>query len=129
MNLAIFGSRTIPESDQPLILDILKKSSLVRSLGGIVSGGARGADTIAEGIADDLGLIRYIYHAEWDKYGKRAGMIRNSDIAETADIGLAIVDKPIVQSIGTYDTYKKMLALGKKVIVVRKENNVYRIEK
>ncbi len=129
MNLAIFGSRTIPEQDKPLILNLIQKSSLCKHIGGIVSGGARGADRIAEEIAEDLGLIRYIYHADWAKYGKRAGMLRNSDIAETADMGLAIIDKPLEESRGTHDTYKKMLALGKKVIVVRKENDTYRIEK
>jgi hypothetical protein len=43
----------------------------------IVSGGARGADTLAERYAKDNGLEFVEFKAEWDKYGKSAGFIRN----------------------------------------------------
>ena len=48
----------------------------------IVSGGARGADTFAEETADQLHLPKVIYHAEWAKYGKAAGHIRNAFMLE-----------------------------------------------
>lgn len=43
----------------------------------IISGKARGADTLAERYADECGWVFEGYPAEWDKYGKSAGPIRN----------------------------------------------------
>ena len=44
----------------------------------IVSGGARGADALAERYATERGLHKHIFPAEWNKYGRRAGYIRNT---------------------------------------------------
>ena len=55
----------------------------------IISGGARGADTLAEKIAKKYaGEIR-IYYPDWDRYGKSAGYIRNQLIAIDAHILIA----------------------------------------
>ena len=43
----------------------------------IVSGGAKGADQLAEKYAKENGYFLKIFPAEWDKYGKSAGYIRN----------------------------------------------------
>lgn len=43
----------------------------------IVSGGAKGADSLAEKYAKERGCEIKIFIANWDKYGKRAGYIRN----------------------------------------------------
>ncbi len=45
--------------------------------GEICHGGARGADTIAGEEAEKLGIPVTVYRAEWAKYGKVAGPIRN----------------------------------------------------
>lgn len=44
----------------------------------IIHGAARGADSIAGRIAEELGLTVTPMPADWDTYGKRAGFIRNS---------------------------------------------------
>lgn len=44
----------------------------------VITGGAPGADTIADEIADDAGLQRVIYPANWNGQDKAAGAIRNS---------------------------------------------------
>jgi hypothetical protein len=46
----------------------------------IVHGAARGADTIAGVVATDLGFEVRRYPANWDKYGKAAGPIRNGEM-------------------------------------------------
>ena len=46
----------------------------------IVSGGARGADTLAERYADERGLRKVVMKAEWDRYGEKAGYIRNREM-------------------------------------------------
>lgn len=43
----------------------------------IVSGGARGADSLAEKFADEFHFQKKIFPADWDRFGKAAGFIRN----------------------------------------------------
>ena len=46
----------------------------------IVSGGARGADALAERYAKERGYDLEVYPANWDMYGNRAGYIRNEQM-------------------------------------------------
>lgn len=46
----------------------------------IVSGGAKGADTLAEQYAKDNNLEFVKFPAKWDEYGKKAGFIRNEEM-------------------------------------------------
>ena len=48
----------------------------------IVSGGAKGADTLAEKYADEHGYEKNIFLADWYKNGKAAGYIRNAQMHE-----------------------------------------------
>jgi hypothetical protein len=48
----------------------------------IISGGCRGADQMAEEYAKTWGIKSTVFPAEWDKYGKSAGPIRNKKMAE-----------------------------------------------
>jgi hypothetical protein len=57
-----------------------------------------------------------IHKAEWSKYGRGAGMVRNTYIAQDADVILAVV--ALDRKGGTEDTIKKALKLGKKVICI-----------
>jgi hypothetical protein len=50
----------------------------------IVSGGARGADLLGEKYAQDNDLLLRVVKANWDKYGKRAGYLRNLEMADIA---------------------------------------------
>jgi hypothetical protein len=58
----------------------------------IVCGGARGADTLAENYAKQLGLPVKVFPADWDKHGKSAGYLRNQQMAEYADMLVAFWD-------------------------------------
>lgn len=58
----------------------------------IVSGGARGADKLGERYAKEHNLRLKIFPADWDKYGKRAGYIRNTEMAEYANCLIAFWD-------------------------------------
>jgi|SRR6185295_11114798 len=64
-----------------------------------ISGGATGVDSIAEHWVDEYNeaikstspeftIKKVIFEADWDKYGKRAGAIRNQIIVDEADIVL-----------------------------------------
>lgn len=58
----------------------------------IVSGGARGADKLGELYAKEHNLRLKIFPADWDKYDKRAGYIRNTEMAEYANCLIAFWD-------------------------------------
>jgi hypothetical protein len=51
----------------------------------IISGHAKGADTFGEEIADLLKIEKFLYPAEWDKYGLAAGYKRNEIMAKIAN--------------------------------------------
>ena len=48
----------------------------------IISGHARGADSLAEQWAKDREVSLDIYPAEWDVYGKSAGFMRNQQMID-----------------------------------------------
>lgn len=76
----------------------------------LVSGGARGVDSVAEGAARERGLEVEIFPANWKKYGKRAGFLRNEDIVKAADKVYAFWDG---QSRGTRHTMELAKKAGK----------------
>ena len=53
----------------------------------IITGGARGADSIGASYASNSFLAHSTMNANWDKYGNSAGYIRNKEILEVAKKG------------------------------------------
>ena len=51
----------------------------------IISGTARGADTLGEQYAHERGYAIERFPADWRQYGKAAGPIRNLQMADNAD--------------------------------------------
>ena len=87
MKIAIVGSRNYSDLDH--VRGIVK--SLSRDTE-IVSGGAPGVDKIAEQAAIDRGMPTKIFPADWEKYGRGAGAIRNKAIVNYADGVIAFWD-------------------------------------
>ena len=59
----------------------------------IVHGDARGADTLAASVAANLGYAVEAYPANWARFGRGAGPIRNEEMASMgADLCLAFWD-------------------------------------
>ena len=82
----------------------------------IVTGGARGADRMAQDVAYEMGYSVAIYQAEWDKYGRQAGPGRNQRMVDAgADLCLAF---PLAGSMGTWDCVRRARAAGIPVKVV-----------
>lgn len=83
----------------------------------IVSGGCpQGADSFAEEIARELGATIIIHHANWGKYKKSAGFMRNLKIAGDSDILIACVSED--RTGGTEDTVEKFNKTDKTNLVV-----------
>lgn len=90
MKLAIVGSRTF--NDYEFLKQTVNSLSNIKSITHIVSGGANGADTLAEKYCLENELELIIFLPDWKKYGRSAGMIRNKDIINTCDIVIAFWD-------------------------------------
>ena len=58
----------------------------------ILSGGARGADQLAERYAALRGLTVERFPAQWERFGRSAGYIRNRQMAQCADAIVAFWD-------------------------------------
>ena len=76
----------------------------------VIHGDARGADRMAGRIADEMGFSVEAFPAEWEKYGRAAGPIRNRQmLKEGPDLVIAF-HADIESSKGTKD----MLAISTK---------------
>ena len=112
MKLAVVGSRNFNKSNFAFAkIDELRKK--YPSINTIVSGCARGADQIGLDYAEQNNLETMRFPADWDRFGKAAGMIRNSDIVKNADILIAFWN---MMSPGTRDSINK--AKKKKIPVI-----------
>lgn len=91
MRVIIAGSRDYTNilQFQLLLNNKLKDSNIGLKDLTIISGGARGVDQMGEAFAKNNGIALEIFPADWNKYGKRAGFIRNEEMAEKADALIA----------------------------------------
>ena len=92
IKLAIVGSRTF--NDYATLLYVT--NSIKRDNGytytEIVSGGAKGADSLAERYAEQNKIPTKIFRADWNRHGKRAGFIRNVYIIDDCDVCICFWD-------------------------------------
>lgn len=85
----------------------------------VVCGEAQGADIGGKNWAEENGIPVKSFFAQWDKYGRAAGPIRNKEMAEYADYLIAFWDG---KSQGTKNMIEEMKKLGKHGIVVYYDN-------
>jgi len=85
----------------------------------VIEGEARGADTIAREEAEKLELKVDPYPANWDKYGRSAGPIRNREMLDQCpDLVLAFHSHLLTKSKGTADCVREARKRGIEVKVV-----------
>lgn len=88
----------------------------------------RGADRIADRVAEEMGMARAAYPADWDGFGLSAGPRRNSDmLALGIDLVLAFHGF-LEKSRGTRDTVEKARARGIRVEVIAPRRKIAREE-
>ncbi len=94
MRLLVFGSRSygvIPYDATPqqisralaqvqVFVNKLDEYREVATVTAVISGGAKGADDMAIEYAKARGIPLEVFHADWGKYGKLAGPIRNKQM-------------------------------------------------
>lgn len=110
MKVIIAGSRSINSYDT--INQAIVSSKF--DIDTVISGTARGVDTLGEQWAsfNDRHVERF--PADWSKYGKSAGYKRNEQMASVADALIAVWDG---KSKGTKHMIDIMNKLGKKVYI------------
>lgn len=84
----------------------------------IVSGCARGADTLGEQYAKNRGIPVAKFPADWGLYGKSAGFVRNSEMAKYGNVLFAFYADANVKSKGTSIMIKVAKQRGLEVHVI-----------
>lgn len=107
MKLAIVGSRNIGKID--IGQYIHNKPSE------IISGGAKGIDTLAAQYAKSNGIPLTEYLPNYDKYGRAAPIVRNKQIVSEADKVLALWDG---KSRGTLSSIRFAKKMGKEIQII-----------
>lgn len=109
MKVAVIGSRGFTDYEEmKRILSSIKITLLI-------SGGAIGADKLGERYAKENNIETKIYLPDWNKHGKCAGFLRNTQIIEDAELVIAFWNG---NSKGTLDSIKKAEKLNKKTLII-----------
>ena len=118
MRVAIIGSRSVQLEEEQDVLPYLPENTT-----GIVSGGAEGADQIAEHIAEFLHVPLTVFRPDYARFQRRAPLERNRDIVRHADYVIALWDgssrgtaHAIEQCIKEYKPVRVLLCRGGKLI-------------
>ena len=107
--LLIAGSRNF--NDYQLLKKLIKPENIEC----IISGCARGADTLAIKYAEEFNIPIEKYPADWNKYGRSAGYIRNKVMVDKATAVICFWDG---QSKGTQHTITLTKQTNKPIKVV-----------
>jgi hypothetical protein len=110
MKLAIIGSRNF--TNYSLLEQTLEPYKPKITL--VISGAATGADSLGERWALSNKIKTLIFPADWNRFGKRAGFIRNEDIIQHCDCCIAFwdgVSKGTKHSISLCEKYNKPLKI------------------
>lgn len=116
MNVIIAGSRSI--ANYSLVCKAIALSGF--SVTHVTSGGARGVDTLAIKWANENNIPCTVVPANWAGYGKQAGILRNMQMARSADALVAVWNN---ESPGTKHMIECMSRMGKPVYIYPKENS------
>lgn len=120
MKVIIAGSRSITNYE-------LVKQAILNcpfKITEIVSGCAKGVDTLGEVVALELKIPVMKFPADWDKHGRAAGPIRNERMGDYADALIAVHNN----SKGTQHMIRYMKRLKKRVYEVIVDTSTATIE-
>ena len=121
MKVIVAGSRTFNNYD--MMKSVLKKfEQEVSPITEIVSGGAKGADGYGKVYALENQIKLTVMKADWDRYGKPAGMIRNAEMADYGDCLLAFWDG---ESSGTKNMIEQMRKRRKPLQIIDYKKEKY----
>jgi|2_EtaG_2_1085320.scaffolds.fasta_scaffold20286_4 hypothetical protein len=79
MKILICGDRNW-QSKEPIRREIKTITRLFGPVTHIIHGCCRGADKMAGEVAEEMGIDVMEFPADWNQYGKKAGILRNIDM-------------------------------------------------
>lgn len=120
MRILVTGSRALDEQHVPWIRRAMIYYHRIDGPHTLVSGSALGADAIAEAIATANNWEIERYPADWKKYGKAAGPIRNGQMLDSGVDVVVAFPNPRGRSDGTWDAVHKAAARGIEVVIPRR---------
>lgn len=88
MRVIVAGSRGI--TDAAVVETAINDSGF--AISSVVCGGAAGVDSLGLAWATRNGIRVSMFEANWNLHGKRAGYLRNVEMAENADALIAVWD-------------------------------------
>jgi len=114
MKIAIVGYRNFNDFDmfENYILDWELTNGKITN---IISGGCVGTDKLAEKYAIKYNIPTTIHEAQWDKYGKSAGPIRDKKIVDDCSHLIAFLSS---KSVGTKITINMAKKAGKDITII-----------
>ena len=95
-------------------MDTSPKDMDLPTVAELVSGGAKGIDSYMKRFSDESGIKLVEFNPDYARYGRNAPLVRNTQIAQYADIVVAFQSE---DSRGTYDTISKAHKYGKQIII------------
>jgi predicted Rossmann fold nucleotide-binding protein DprA/Smf involved in DNA uptake len=119
LKVAVVGSRTFKDFkllEETLSSAIEAMKQNAKSVDCIISGGANGADELAEKFAENNKYDLSVFLPQWSKFRRGAGPARNQEIADACDHLYAFWDG---KSRGTKDVIDRVKRLDKYVKVIR----------
>jgi hypothetical protein len=126
MRVLVCGSRTF-EDEHDVLQALVTGLAEIIELSGymtLIHGNAPGADSLAASAVRTApaGAAVESYPADWDKYGKAAGPLRNQQMMDEGkpELVIAFIDKPLEDSRGTNNMVTKARAAGLPVYVVER---------
>jgi len=105
MKTIIAGSRSTTRKE---FQEAIQSAEWINKTTTVISGTARGADTFGEEWAEKNGLEIERCPAQWNKFGKKAGPIRNKEMAYQGDALLAIWDGESRGTLNMINNAKRM---------------------
>jgi hypothetical protein len=109
MKVVIAGGRE--HTDRTLVAKAIEGSGF--TITEVVHGGCRGIDTIAGAWAKERDIPVRVFYADWKTHGKKAGPLRNKQMAE---YGEALIAIPGAGN-GTWNMVHNMNLQGKPICV------------
>jgi hypothetical protein len=111
--VCLTGTRT--ETSYKKVKEALDALNLNPNTDSLITGGATGVDAHGKRWAEENGINHAEIKAEWGKYGKGAGPIRNGEMVALATEVIGIWDG---ESKGTRDCLNQAMHLGRKTTII-----------
>ena len=110
LRVLVCGGRAY--SDAAFLTYFLDQLHALTPIGLVIHGKAPGADTLADMWARKRGISVHAFAAQWEKFGKRAGPIRNQAMLDKGQPDLVVA---FPGGVGTADMMARAKAAGVRV--------------